>query len=195
MWNMETPDSDHDYMIIYQQSTKEILSGYPYYTGKAQHTKISGNKIYDCQFMEIGHLINLLIKGNINAIWIVTSPIIKHDSKILQTLREIVLHNLSKRSYDSLRGMSISQYNDAIKRPNTRENKAYKACLRILKFGKYMFDTGNLNYMPVKHLIIKEEIDNAFEQLDLSHRFTQLPNEPDESAFREFLYNIRISDL
>ena len=105
MWSMGTPESDHDHMVIFQQSTDEILYGYAPKTGRPQKKYFDEGVEYDCQYMEIGHLINLLVKGNVNAIWTATSPLVVQDYSTaliggLRHLREIVNSNLSKASYN-----------------------------------------------------------------------------------------------
>ncbi|MCK9565740.1 MAG: hypothetical protein M0Q43_06805 [Methanothrix sp.] len=53
-------------------------------------------EIYDTLGWEIGHLINQLIKGNVNAIWYVTSPLVIKPSNIQEELSAPVQANLCR---------------------------------------------------------------------------------------------------
>jgi predicted nucleotidyltransferase len=191
MWGMNLPDSDHDIINVYAQSTREILSGHEHIRNKPNTKKMIGGIEYDYQYMEIGHLVNLLIKGNVNAIWAVTSPRVYKGSYTLCQLREITVNNLSKASYPSIHGLAISNLHDNEKRPNMRPNKAYKQCLRTLKFGINMFKNNIITYEPITHEVTKPEIDEAFIQLKNAFDTTTIMVSPDEPTFRNFLYNVR----
>jgi predicted nucleotidyltransferase len=200
MWGMGTPESDHDHMVIFQQSTSEILYGYAPKTGRPQKKYFDNGIEYDCQYMEIGHLVNLLIKGNVNAIWTATSPIIVQDNCPIDllNLRSLVYSNLSKASYASINGMAGSQFKASIRRKiatNMTADKAYKTCLRTLNFGITMFDTGKLVYAPVDHTVTIEEINEAFEELERAYERTHLPAKPNEQDFRKFLHDLRVDDM
>ena len=196
MWGMNHAKSDVDIINVYQQDTKEILSGYPIDIARPPKTVEHDGKEYDHQFMEIGHLINLLLKGNPNAIWAVTSPIIIQDSQILEDLKGIVHSNLSKASYMPIRGMAKSQYLDQEKRKGaknlTNPNKAFKATLRTLAFGIELLNTGRLKYLPIQYNVMDAEIAAAFLTLDNAYASSKLPEKPNEQVFRQFLYEIRI---
>jgi predicted nucleotidyltransferase len=194
MWGMKKPESDTDVIEVYLQPTKDILSGIGTKT-KAQNHTYKGNDIIDTQYFELGHLVNLLIKGNINAIWAVTSPVVIMNSVERQELARLVLMNLTKASYASINGMSVSQFNDNEKRPNMPKNKAYKTCLRTLLFGINLFNTGTLKYLPVTHTVTKDEISAAFNRLKESYESTKLINNPDDILYRDFLYTTRMKYL
>ena len=194
VWNMNTPESDTDYMIVFQQPTYDILSGRALEMNRPQK-KYVDTENRDLQYMEIGHLVNLLIKGNVNAIWAVTTPIITQDSPVLRDLRDITIKNLSRMSYASIRGMAISQYNDNEKRPKMPSNKAYKTCLRTLNFGVTLFDTGKIVFAPVTHVVGQTEILERFDDLSDAYERTTLPERPNEQEFRNFLYDLRVWEL
>jgi predicted nucleotidyltransferase len=197
-WGMNTPESDQDIIVIYQQSTYDILAGYPYKATKP-HEEFEKNGVeYDYQYMEIGHLIDLLIKGNFNAILAVTSPVVLVDSPVLQAMRGITLNNLSKASYESITGMATSQFLDSKRRPkakNMNMEKAYKTCLRTLNFGITMFETGELVYAPVNHVPSVEEIKAAYDDFWDARESTTLPDKPNELEFRNYLYYLRAAEI
>ncbi len=76
MWGMQSPESDIDLVMIYIAPTKRILRGERIPPTIRQEIAARGGEVYDTLGWEIGHLINQLIKGNVNAIWYVTSPLI-----------------------------------------------------------------------------------------------------------------------
>jgi predicted nucleotidyltransferase len=192
MWSMGQQDSDIDHMIIYQQDTKSILSGYLIENTKASKKKLISGMEHEYQYMEIGHLINLLLKGNINAIWDVTSPIVLQDATgTLCDLYELVTNNLSKSSYASIKGMATSQYKDNEKRPNLKPNKAFKTALRTLQFGATLLKTGKLEYKPIYGVVSREEVESAFEDLDIAYNESELMDAPNEKQFRNYLYKLR----
>ena len=80
MWMMDDVSSDYDLFYCYQTpSTDYLRNGDFKNTRAARKFTVTGNE-YDAQYMEIGHLINLLCKGNVNAIWAVMSPLIYKPS-------------------------------------------------------------------------------------------------------------------
>jgi predicted nucleotidyltransferase len=201
MWGMGTPESDHDYIQIFQQPTYDILAGYAFPTSKPHREFVENGVEYDYQYMEVGHLVNLLLKGNINAIWAVTSPIVvqEHCALDFDNLRRITLNNLSKASYASISGMASSQLLDSTRRPkatNMNKNKAYTTCLRTLNFGIRMFTTGELVYAPVNYVPSLAEIKVTFDEtLRDAYKTTLLPDKPNEHEFRDFLYYLRARDM
>lgn len=83
MWGMEEFASDYDWVHIYQVPTRSILEGRKIPVTRPQkHYTDDHGRLIDASFMEIGHLVQLLISGNINAIWAVTSPLVIADSSV-----------------------------------------------------------------------------------------------------------------
>lgn len=203
MWGMAEVSSDHDMFCCYQTSSDEYMrTGNFIPTMPAKHHVIINGKEYDFQFMEIGHLINLLSKGNINAIWAVSSGIIHKDSVELQELRELVKNNLSKSSYDSVRGMALSQYYDIIKRKDVKSpEKSLVTCLRTLKFGITMMKYKKLQFDVILSLqdIIIKDIDNTvlkfLNMLQDAYNASELPENPDKKLLQDYLYRIRMKEI
>lgn len=195
MWGMKRPDSDVDEMVIYRQDTKEILSGYAVEQARPQKMTVKNGVEWDTQYMEIGHLINLLIKGNTNALWTVTSPVILEDSHILEDLKYLVYASgLTKASYQSIRGIAHSQFLDDERRKNSPKmfpGKSLKTAMRSLVFGINLMNTGTLKYLPIQVDVTKEEVQDAFLRFDDAYAKSKLPEKPDEAEFRKFLYGVR----
>jgi predicted nucleotidyltransferase len=196
MWGMKRPDSDVDEMVVYQQDIKEILSGYAIERARPQKVTVKNGVEWDTQYMEIGHLINLLIKGNVNALWTVTTPVILQDSNVLEDLKYLVYGNgITKASYQSIRGIAHSQLLDSERRktsPKMFPNKSLKTSLRSVVFGINMMNTGTLKFLPIQHEVTESEVKDAFLRFDDAYAQSKLPEKPDEALFRKFLYEVRI---
>ena len=109
MWGMENEESDIDLVMIYIAPTRSILRGERIPSTIRQEIAARGGDVYDTLGWEIGHLINQLIKGNVNAIWYVTSPLRVMPSPIQEELSRLVQANLCRETYQSIKGMAESQ--------------------------------------------------------------------------------------
>lgn len=201
MWGMERPDSDIDRFYCYQEPTRKILMGYRINETLPSKKEVENTGIgelpIETSSMEIGHLVGLLIKGNVNALWNVTSPRSIYDSYgYLEELKKITLDNLSAESYMSIHGMAISQRLDIIKRPRRiSPEKAKKSCMRVLQFGITLLRDGKVEYKPVTEVPTEKELEDAFRLLEICHEETSLPTDVNTEPFREWLYNLRIRGI
>jgi predicted nucleotidyltransferase len=109
MWGMENEESDIDLVMIYIAPTRSILRGERIRSTIRQEIADRGGEVYDTLGWEIGHLINQLIKGNVNAIWYVTSPLHVKPSIVQEELSLLVQANLCRQTYHSIKGMAESQ--------------------------------------------------------------------------------------
>ena len=134
MWGMQNLESDIDLVMIYIAPTKRILRGERIPPTIRQEIADRGGEVYDTLGWEIGHLINQLIKGNVNAIWYVSSPLVIKPSAIQEELSALVQANLCRETYHSIKGMAESQIKSeegAAKKPG----KGYRTALRTINFG------------------------------------------------------------
>ena len=198
MWRMEKFASDYDLFHVYQTPSKNYLVSGNFGSTKPASTWVDNKKReIDAQYMEIGHLVNLLKKGNVNAIWAVCSGVVHKDSEVLQELKHITLQNLSKSSYQSIRGMSISQLKDAEKRKEVRDpQKSLWSCKRTLEFGHTLLTGGgvflqcNSGYEMTEEILQKE-----FDRLDEAHKMSKLPDAPNPKHFDNFIYRLRMKEI
>lgn len=106
MWNQHRSDSDTDLFECYVADTRSILLGDRYDRGK----KTKGDN-WEKDSFEIGHVIEMLLKGNVNFIWGVMSPkknlVATNIDPNMWDLRRIVMDNLSKATVHSIRGFAI----------------------------------------------------------------------------------------
>ena len=102
MWGMQNEESDIDLVMNYIAPTRSILRGERIPSTIRQEIAARGGEVYDTLGWEIGHLINQLIKGNVNAIWYVTSPLHVKTSPIQEELSCLVQANLCRETYQSI---------------------------------------------------------------------------------------------
>jgi predicted nucleotidyltransferase len=153
-----------------------------------------GGVIFDTLGWEIGHLINQLIKGNVNAIWNTVSPLVLQPSPIQVELKKLVQANLCRVTYQSIKGMAESQMNYE-QRPERIAGKGYMTALRTLNFGIKLLNEGKLCFVPVRHIPEAKEVMEKMCLLVEAYESSPLPDRPDEEAFREFLLRLRLEEM
>ena len=196
MWSMQTPASDLDLMLVYQENTRTILEGRKIHNTKPDRTFMQGEMLVDQKEQEIGHLINKLIDGNVNAIWTVCTPLVMQDHPYLHELRTITQQNLSKASYASINGMAASQFRDHIKRGKVMpEGKALKTAYRTCEFGITLLLKNKLEFKPSRECVTVSDVEWILKELEYAYTHSQLPERPDEKSFRDLLFKIRMEDL
>ena len=193
LWKMNHKNSDIDLGLIYITSTSDYLRGIAF-TDSKQYKE--GEE--DWTVHEIGKVVEMLIKGNVNYVWIVTSPIGLFDTEYSKELKEIYLNNISANIYHSIIGLAKSNYKKYLVNGNLAEgeglsklDKKRKIIVRTLKFGINVLNGNGLQYET-----ITEELDNAkvvkyMEELDEAYENTELPEKPPEEPYRDFLENVR----
>lgn len=198
MWKMEELSSDHDIEAIFVYPTREIMRGHqPKSTLKMRSLQVN-NTEYDIQYLEVAHLVDLLIKGNINAIWAVTSPISYLERPIFTKLKKFVKYNPAKSIYPSCRGMAISQWNDVKKRREVRSPiKSKLTAMRTLQFGLNYLLKGECQYIPFKHDEALDVMDFkvALQALEHAREESTLPAICPEEILRDILEDIRVKGL
>jgi predicted nucleotidyltransferase len=192
MWGMQNERSDIDLVMIYIAPTRAILRGERISLTLRQQITARGGEIYDTLGWEIGHLINQLIKGNVNAIWYVTSPLVIKPSIIQEELSALVQANLCRLTYHSIKGMAESQIKSEEK-PGIA-GKGYRTALRTINFGILLLTQGKICFAPVLHTPEAEEVTQKLAQLQDAYGASLLPDLPNEDAFREFLLRLRLKE-
>jgi hypothetical protein len=197
MWGMNSQESDIDLVMIYIAPTRSLLRGEKIVPTVRQQITARGGEIYDTLGWEIGHLINQLIKGNVNAIWYATSPLLVKPSILQEELSALVRANLCRETYHSIKGMAESQIKSEempAKSPRIA-GKGYRTALRTINFGIKLLSEGKICFAPVLHAPGAEEVMEKLQRLDEVYLSSFLPDRPDEDAFREFLLRLRMADL
>jgi predicted nucleotidyltransferase len=195
MWGMAKPDSDYDLYHIFMQSSREYLRTSSFEGNRPAKTYMDGDKEIDAQYMEIGHLVGLLKKGNVNAIWATCSPIVYKDCPALHQLQEIVKDNLSSQTYASVNGMAHSQINDTVKRAAVKDpQKNRDTAARTLQFGINLIKNGKIEFKPF-HDATPEIIGELFRELENARNTSELPEVVFRHPFEEFLYELRLKEI
>jgi hypothetical protein len=193
MWGMQNEESDIDLVMIYIVPTRVLLRGERILPTVRQEIAAQKGEIYDTLGWEVGHLINQLIKGNVNAIWYVTSPLVIKPSIIQEELSALVQANLCKKTYCSIKGMAESQIKSEEK-PKIA-GKGYRTALRTINFGLKLLREGRISFAPVLHTPGAREVMERMSQLEEAYEASLLPDLPDEEAFRDFLMRLRMADM
>lgn len=197
MWGMATPESDYDHVVVYQVPTRRILEGHrvPETRPTRQYVDEAGREM-DISYSEIGHLVAQLTKGNVNNLWTVTSPVVVEPSPVLDALASLARKTVSRASYHSIMGMAQSQYADSVKRAAVRDpHKSLATAYRTARFGITLFETGRIEYRPVSWTVEDREVQAAFRDLAAARDASNLPDAPDEAAFRRLLSDLRLRQL
>ncbi|HEX7445348.1 MAG TPA: nucleotidyltransferase domain-containing protein [Methanothrix sp.] len=194
MWGMQNEESDIDLVMIYIAPTKRILRGERIPPTIRQEIADRGGEVYDKLGWEIGHLINQLIKGNVNAIWFVTSPLVIKPSPIQKELSALVQANLCRETYRSIKGMAESQIKSE-EGAAKKKGKGYRTALRTIDFGIGLLKEGRICFAPVLHTPEFVEVMEEMLRLDEAYESSRLPDLPDEEAFREFLLRLRLDEM
>jgi len=210
MWGMEKFASDFDLFHCYQQPAREYLRTSTFeksrpaktftanvdYLIQTQNVTIPAGAEIDAQYMEIGHLVNLLKKGNVNAIWAVCSPVVHQQSATLAELKEITLNNLSRASYASIKGMAMSELSDATKRKDVRDpQKSLQTCVRTLWFGHTLLTGGGVYFSPVTQDTTEADCRHEFDLLEVAYETKKVKEKPDPVPFDDFLFRIRMNEI
>lgn len=195
MWRMNNEESDVDLAVIYIAPTSAILRGERIPATTGQQMNVRRGIVYDTLGWEMGHLINQLLKGNINAIWYTTSPIVVQPSPYQGELRSLVEKNLCRNTYRSLAGMAGSQIEEGKKSGTDGKGKGLRTALRTLNFGIELLTRGRLSYEPVCYTPDLDVVLDKKQQLLDAYESSNLPDLPDEDVFREFLFRLRMNEL
>jgi hypothetical protein len=193
MWKMERPDSDMDLFKAYIAPTYEILSGIGH-----QNSHFSQVDEVDTASHEIGVVISQLIKGNVNFIWGVHSPVVIEDKdNALAQLRELTKAPASN-CYNSIRGLAYHNYSKYIvDRKESVEvwQKRMNIICRTLQFGIGILRGYGYHFEPFWAGTPTRIID-LMDELDAAKAGTTLPPTPAwEQDARKWLFEQRIKEL
>jgi hypothetical protein len=207
MWEMNRPDSDVDVVVITEAPLMSIIIGdqtRPKDEGKLDPKdfktwlKLPKTHEVDVMWMEIGQLVNLLKKGNINAIWYTMSPLYADHvhSEWHERLKRIVMDNISVKTWESVRGMTLHTLGDSYRKGNAGENfqqdKKIRVAGRNVRFMESLLE-GVMSFRPSKFddrekiLAAVNEIDRRIKEKEYSIK-EDIPPIP----FNNFLYEFRL---
>jgi len=193
MWGMERPDSDIDIYRAYIAPTRDILIG-----NARQNSHESQSKEVDRSSHEIGVVVKQLLKGNVNHLWGVMSPIIIMPSTHIYKLREFVKKSISKNCFHSINGISYANYQKYIIARKMEPELYEKKCnliVRTLRFGIQLLRGEGFHFDAVEDMT-ELNIQTYTTQLEKAHAESPLPDKaPNEQEFYDWLYRLRIDEL
>lgn len=195
-WQMNRPDSDIDLFSAYIIPTRDLLSGRNH--GYGSHCSgSSGAGEEDRVSHEIGKVVNMLIKGNINFLVGVLSPIVIHDhNNWLECLRSIVeVYGQTKACTHSIRGLAVHNYRKY--KDITDDKVLTKTCNtinRTLLLGVNLLNGNGFKFQPIWNQT-PEDVINMLDEFDKAVLNSKLPEATDPEPFREYLYNVRLAEL
>lgn len=202
MWRMNRPDSDHDYYIAYVFDARSFLVG-----NSHEHAHQSHGETEDVTKYEIGVIVKQLVKGNVNHLWGLLSPMVEITSPEHATLRALINDHPSKCCYNSLKGMTLHNLHDYFDSVTSKQRvqtmmredarlywKKLNTICRGLEFGIRVFEGKGYQFLPTNYTE-RADIDWLLKDFEVAYANSTIPDHPDESIIEKFLLDIRLRDL
>jgi len=189
LWGMQRSDSDTDYFTVFAYPTKIFLMGY--------HPKMSLFKhgdVVDEHLHEIEKTVQQLMKGNINFILGVMSPVVVQTSRYHKELKNIVAAHPPKNVYHSIRGLAVHNYKLYVKERKDPSERRMNKILRVLQFGITLLRTGKYEFKPFYGGTPKM-VEQMISELDRAYKESKLEDSIPEDILREYLYRVRMQFL
>jgi len=202
-WKMNHAGSDLDLWRIFVVDTKQFLRGTVRlksrnYTEKSTWEFGDDFEYYgmdiDYAEHEVGSTISQLLKGNINYLIGILSPIVRESTPEFNQLREITQNNIAKNCFNSIHGMGRANYNKYIKSGKDDSERRCNKIARALQFGIEILDGNGIQFEPyyfADTATIKEKLN---EIVDAFHA-SRLPDAPNPEPFRDWLLEVRLNNL
>lgn len=196
VWKMNTETSDIDLFTVYIVPSKSILDG----TNHGHNSHFSTSDTEDNVSHEIGKVIAELIKGNINFLVGILSPIVTYQYKsYLDDLKELIISNCqTKACVNSIRGLAIHNYKKYIIGSDTaKEYDITKKCNNInrnLLFGMNVLCSDGFKFVPLLHQT-PEDVKFMLSEFDKCVINSKLPEKTNPELFRKYLLDIRLKEL
>ena len=196
LYGMNGPNSDIDYFKVYVDLSDDILLGIA--DQKSSSYKDSDGN--DIASHEIGHVINNLLKGNINYIQGVTSPLVHSGANDVYPLNVLTRATISKNCFGSINGLAKGNYEKyIIKNTKGRHEgglqKKINIICRELEVGIHIMDTGKIDFLNHKSFYGVEDIEGLLEDFIISKENSSLPDYPPTFPFHDYLLDIRYKYL
>lgn len=212
IWGMNHEGSDIDSMAVVQEPTKDILMGLDrFQTTSVFKSETDHNWPIDIHVHEVGRVVGMLEKGNINFVCGVGSPIPVYSTPEMEDLRRILTDNPHKGIYDSIHGMAIQNIHRFAGIPRNKlfvyslselqytpiEPKRAAKMLAFLEFGIQYLDTGKMVFnKPVKFEWSTDGVLEAVKALEAAKAASGLPEDmKDSMLYRDWLLDIRLAEI
>lgn len=199
MWGMQHEGSDIDEFVCYAGSTKDLLSG------RLSAPPDFSHEGADVSAHEAEKVVEQLLKGNVNFIWGVMSPIVVESDSIRgvmravgeeyssrhEELKAIVRRNLSKNCYDSIHGLAVNNFKKYVESGKDTSEKRCNTIVRSVMFGVRILRGEGIMFAPVSGST-PERIKEVIGILDQAYKESRLPDKPKEEELRDWLYRVRL---
>lgn len=203
----DTPTSDRDYLGVFAAPTDDILT-----FGAKVSTNVFKNEEDDVTWWEVRHAFDILLRGNFNALPILYSDHVVHNTKWGELIRENRDAFMSVRFIKSMLGFSKDQlrrFEDGRKLRNSSPEKAMACVYRELVIAMSLCtDLPNFSLkLDARQrqalLDIKEGrrdlaeaasyLSTIYQTVDYLLKESDLVREPDHERVRQLLLDIRES--
>lgn len=199
MWAMQHKDSDVDEFVCYTNPTKDLLSG------RLSTPPDFSKEGADVSAHEAEKVVEQLLRGNVNFIWGVMSPIVVESDSIRGVMRvvgeeyssmhaelkAIVRRNLSKNCYDSIHELAVNNFKKYIESGKDVSEKRCDTIVRSVMFGVRILRGEGITFAPVSGST-PDQVKAAIEALDQAYKESRLPDKPKEEELRDWLYRVRL---
>ena len=190
-WKMNHSKSDEDLFVCYAAPSTDFLIGKTH--NKSHHSKIEG---VDRVSVEIGKVVNQILKNNINYLTYVLSPVVKFTTPEHKKLYLLTILNIHSGCYKSINGFAYGEFKKKVNGGKKDTQKVRRSVLRTLNFGITLLEKGVVNFAPVVGDVEIDDINFAFQKLEITYGNTMLPNEPLHSEkMMDWLLDIRMQNL
>ena len=189
IWHMEHEGSDTDVFECYQTPTIDLLRG----KGGIKsffEPKQEGNR--DMARHELQAVINQLMKGNLNFVIGVMSPIVERSGPVHEELVNLFTQHPPKNVYYSTKGMVVHNVKLYYKELDNLPKKV-NTILRAINFGINYLKTGEVKFEP--YTGVRQQIEGKLVELDEAYRTSTLEERLPEGMVRDILLRARLKDL
>jgi len=191
IWTMNHPGSDVDLFVAYQAPSTDFLTGRAH---DRSHHSIQGKD--DRSSHEIGKVVEEVLKGNVNFLWGVFSPIqISDEGNVLEGLIALARKNLSRQCFNSINGLGVHNYKKYVESGKDTSQKRCNIIARTLRFGITLLRQGEFEFKPVRD-VKPEDIPKLLEEIQAAEKESCLPEHPTaRDEFYAWLLDLRVRDL
>ena len=191
MWKMQRAGSDIDLVRFYATSTRQLLDGRITMSNSHESHGTEGETPFDAVSHEVGKLVHEYLRGNVNFVWAVWSPIVRISSPEMVKFRRIVAKDMSKNVVSSCIGLATSAVRDGERHPERTMKRNFQA-VRTLRFARAWLRGRGPVFEPA---MFYESLEKEFEAARRAFDESVLPSRMNEKPLRDWLFEIRMREL
>lgn len=195
-WGMDHEGSDLDLFRVKVTHAGDILRGEH---GGVSSSQSSGpERDVDVVTHSAGKVVEQLLKGNVNYVLGVLSPLPQEALEHGRVLRDLVRGNLSVSTYWSVQGLCHSNYDKYYAKDKDRSRHRAAKVKRIHDFGVRLLRDEEVVFEDPRPCTwddfdaYNEDGRWVFPELEGAYEDTSLPESPPEEPFRNWLMDARI---